>query len=203
MSQTAQTLALVGATLGAVVITFLGTAFLQHLQSRRGARQQLAAGIAELLAAAQDVRLGVAAIRFAHERRTKPRFYLRLVAMLVRDYPAPETWRDVLDLARIRPWLATALEADRYQLDESRTLAVDFATIVTTRANRYLTASALITLSDNKQIADAVRKLTAKVIEVMDAIGARKAEFERLDGELQKAMEDFRAVADRRLGNSR
>ena len=66
--------------------------------------------------------------------------------MFMRDYPVPSTWSDVADLSRLRPLLATAIEADRYQLDEARTVALDLATVVATKGNRYLTAAALLTL---------------------------------------------------------
>jgi hypothetical protein len=212
MSQTAQTWALVAATLGAVVITFIGTSYQQRRQAKHDAkiRREQAAGearirleqnAAELLAAAQDLMTGVRAIGQAHERRTKPRHYLRLAAMLMRDYPVPETWSDLADLSRLRPLLGTALEADRYQLDEVRTIAVDLAAIVATKASRYLAVTALITLGEDREIADAVRKLTPKVIGLMERIAARKRERERLLSDLQKAMEDFRDLADKRLGN--
>jgi hypothetical protein len=35
----------------------------------------------------------------------------------------------------------------------------------------------------------------------MEGIGTRKREFEHLRSDLQKAMEDFRGLADKRLGN--
>jgi hypothetical protein len=92
--------------------------------------------LAELLAAAQDLVIGTQAIRQAHERRTKPRYYLRLAAMFMRDYPVPGTWRDLADLSRLRPLMATALEADRYQLDESRTIALDLATVVAAKVSQ-------------------------------------------------------------------
>ena len=104
--------------------------------------------------------IGTRAIRQAHERRTKPRYYLRLAAMFMRDYPVPGTWRDLADPSRLRPLLATALEADRYQLDESRMIALDLATVVAAKVNRYLAVAALLTLGQDKEIANAVRKLT-------------------------------------------
>lgn len=205
MNATQQTWAIVGATLGAallgVIVGFIGTAYLQRRQTDRDARNRLEGALAELLAAAQDLMIGVRAIRHAHERRTKPRFYLRLGGMILRDYPAPDTWRDLTDPSRLRALLATALEADRYQLDEARTIALDLATVVATKGNRYLAVAALITLGQDVEITAAVRELTPKVTALMEGIGARKREYERLNDELQKALEDFRDVADKRLGN--
>jgi hypothetical protein len=57
------------------------------------------------------------------------------------------------------------------------------------------------TLGDDKEIADAVRDLTPKITGLMEAIAARKRDFERLSKVLQQAMVEFRDLADKRLGN--
>jgi hypothetical protein len=64
----------------------------------------------------------------------------------------PNTLRDLADLSRLRPLMATALEADRYQLEESRTIGLDVATVVAAKANRYLAVAALLTLSQDKEM---------------------------------------------------
>jgi hypothetical protein len=205
VSQTEQTWAIVAATVGAailgVIIGFIGTAFLQTRQAKADARVRQENALAELLAAAQDLVIGTQAIRQAHERRTKPRYYLRLAAMFMRDYPVPGTWRDLADLSRLRPLMATALEADRYQLDEARTIALDLATVVAAKVNRYLAVAALLTLGQDKEIADAVRKLTPKVTGLLEVLGDRSGKFERRSNELQEGLEEFRDLADKRLDN--
>jgi hypothetical protein len=205
VSQTEQTWAIVAATVGAailgVIIGFIGTAFLQARQAKADARVRQENALAELLAAAQDLVIGVRAIRQAHARRTRPRYYLRIAAMIMRDYPVPSTWRDLADPSRLRPLLATALEADRYQLDESRMIALDLATVVAAKVNRYLAVAALLTLGQDKEIAGAVRKLTPKVTGLTEALGDRSGKFERLSSELQEGLEEFRDFADKRLGN--
>jgi hypothetical protein len=207
VNSTEQTWAIVGATVGAallgVIIGFIGTAYLQGRQAKKDARNRLEGALAELLAAAQDLMIGVRAIRHAHERRTKARFYLRLGGMILRDFPAVSTSKDLVELPSLKAFLATVLEADRYQLDEARTVALDIATVVAAKANRYLAVVALITLGQDKEITAAVRELTPKVTALMEGIGARKREYERLNNELQKAMEDFRDLADKHLGNIR
>lgn len=207
VNPTQQTWAIVGATLGAallgVIVGFIGTAYLQGRQSKKDARNRLEEALAELLAAAQDLMIGARVIRQAHERRTQPRFYLRLAAMIMRDYPAVSVWRDLVDLSSLKALLASALEADRYQLDESRIVALDLATVVTAKANRYFAVVALITLGQDKEITAAVRELTPKVTALMEGIGARKREYERLNREMQKALEGFRDLADKCLGNAR
>lgn len=216
MTQTEQTWAIVAATLGAAflgaIVAYVGAARQQRKQAERDeqirqaqaeqeARLRLEQGIAELLAAAQDVLIGVEALRQAYTRRTTSRYYLRIAAMFLRDYPVPEKWSDLADLSRLRPLLATALEADRYQLDESRATALDSATILAPRLNRYFAVVALLTLGQDERIAEAVRDLTPKVVALSQSFGARKREIARLTSELQKAMEDFRGLADEYLGN--
>jgi hypothetical protein len=207
VSQTEQTWLTVATTIAAailgVIIGFVGTAYLQGRQAKADARTRQENAFAELLAAAQDLVIGIRVIRQAHERRTKPRYYLRLGAMFMRDYPVPGSWRDLADLSRIRPLLATALEADRYQLEESRTIALDLATVIATKVNRYLAIAAQLTLGQDREIAEAVRKLTPKVTGLLDALGDRNGKFERLNSELQEAIEEFRGFTDKRLGNLR
>jgi hypothetical protein len=206
-------MALVGATLGAVIITFVGTSYQQHRQAvrddrmrkeqtQREARIRLESAIAELLAAAVDLLFGVRTVRLAHERRTKPMYYLRVSAILLCAVPAGASSLTVFrQFDNMKTLLGAALDADRYQLDEARTIAVDLATVVTPRANRYFAGAALLTLGEDQEIADAVRELTPKVTAVMEATGARKHQFERKSSELQEAMEDFRAGAEKRLGD--
>lgn len=205
MNSTQQTWAIAGATLGAallgVIVGFVGTAYLQGRQAKRDTRNRLEGALAELLAAAQDLLIGVRAIRYAHERRTRTRYWVRVAAMFIRDYPAPDTWRDLADPARLRALMPTALEADRYQLDEARMVALDLATVVAAKTNRFWAVVALITLGEDKEITAAVRELTPKVTALIDGTGTRKREYERLNGELEKALEDFRDRADRHLGN--
>jgi hypothetical protein len=199
----AQTWALVGATLGAVIITFLGTAFLQRLQARRDDRHRLEAGIAELLAAAQDLLVGVRTIRQAYERRTKFRYYIRLSAVIWHAIPQPTTWRDLMTYPALRPLLGDALDLERELTDSQRQVALDAATVIAPRLNRYFAAVALLTLGGDKRIANAVRELTPKVTALAESVAVKKRRFERLTRDLQKAMERFRAVADRRLGNTK
>jgi membrane protein YqaA with SNARE-associated domain len=85
---TADTWAVVAATLAAAflgaIVAYIGSARQQRKQAERdvqarreqaayNARIRLEAALAELLAVAQDVLIGVRAFREAHERRTMPR----------------------------------------------------------------------------------------------------------------------------------
>jgi hypothetical protein len=123
--------------------------------------------------------------------------------MLLRDLPVPEKWSDLVDPAKVRPLLATALEADRYQLDESRMIALDATTVLGPKLNRYFAVVALLTLGQDRKITTAIRELTPNVVTLTQSFGARKREIERLESDLQKAaMEHFRDVADEHLGNT-
>jgi hypothetical protein len=98
VTQTAQTWALVSATLGAVIITFIGTSYQQHRQAKgeaeirreetaREASLRLEGNVAELLSASQDLMIGIQAIRQAYARRTLPMFYLRTLGDLLLALP--------------------------------------------------------------------------------------------------------------------
>lgn len=218
VNQTAQTWAIVAATVGAAflgaIVAYAGAAHQQRKQADRDAqirqeqaareaRIQLVQGVAEILAAAQDVLTGVQALRQAHARRTTFRYYLRIAVMLWHDYPVPAKWSDLADLSRLRPLLATGLEADRFQLDEARMIALDAATILAPKLNRYYAIVALLTLGQDEQIADAVRELTPKIVALSQSFGARQRQVAHLTSELQQATEHFRDIADTRLGNAR
>jgi len=86
-------------------------------------------------------------------------------------------------------------------LDEARTIALDLATVVATKANRYPAVAALLTLGQDKEVAEAVRTLSPKVTEVMEFLGDRDAKFEHVSDELQESLEEFRDFADIRLGS--
>jgi hypothetical protein len=217
VSQTAQTWLIVAATLGAAilggVLAYIAAAHQQRKQAERDAegrreqyrradRMRLEHGVAEILAAAQDILLGVQTLRQALARRTTLKYYLRIAAMLLRDSPVPEKWGDLADPAKLRPLLATALEADRYQLDESRMIAMDAASMLGPKLNRYFAVVALLTLGQDQQISVAICELTPKVVAMTQSFGARKRETVRLASELQTAMERFREVADEYLGNA-
>jgi hypothetical protein len=202
---------LAAAFLGAVV-AYIGSARQQRKQAERDAqvrreqaahdaRIRLEAAVAELLAAAQDVLIGVRAIREAHERRTLLRYYVRVLAVVWHAIPRLTTWRDLIDYPALRSVLGAALELDRENLEGQRMVAIDSANVVTPKLNRYFAVVALLTLGEDKQVGDAVRQLTPKVTALAERAGTKKREFERLSTEMQKALEHFRGVADKRLGN--
>lgn len=81
-------------------------------------------------------------------------------------------------------------------------VAIDVASVVTPKLNRYFAVVALLTLGENKKVTDAVRQLTPKVTALAESAGTKKKrDFERLSTEMQQALEHFRDVADKCLGN--
>jgi hypothetical protein len=80
-------------------------------------------------------------------------------------------------------------------------VAIDIANVVTPKLNRYFAIAALLTLGEDKQVVDAVRQLTPKVTNLAERAGTKKRDFERLSSDVQNALEHFRGVADKRLGN--
>jgi hypothetical protein len=75
VSQTVQTAFLVGATLGAVVLTFVGSYYLQRWQARKDDRARRDQAIAEALTAAADLVIGIQAFRSAQIKRSTLRFW--------------------------------------------------------------------------------------------------------------------------------
>jgi membrane protein YqaA with SNARE-associated domain len=213
---TADTWAVVASTMAAAflgaIVAYIGLVRLQRKQAERddqarreqaahSARIRLEAALAELLAAAQDVLIGIRAIREAHARRTKVRYYVRVLAVMWHAIPRPATWRDLIEYPALRSVLGAALELDRENTESQRIVAIDMANVLTPKLNRYFAVVALLTLGEDKQLVDAVRQLTPKVTDLAERAGTKKRDFERLSMEMQKALEHFREVADKRLGN--
>lgn len=216
MHLTPDTWAVVAATVAAAflggLVTYIGSTRQQRKQAERDAeirREQAAhdaqvrlkAALAELLAAAQDVLIGVRTIREAHQRRTKVRYYVRVLAVTWCAIPRPTIWRDLIDYPALRSVLGAALELDHESTEAQRIVAIDTANVVTPKLNRYFAVVALLTLGEDKEVANAVRQLTPKVTALVERTGAKKREFERLSTEMQTALEHFRGVADKCLDN--
>jgi hypothetical protein len=75
VSQTVQTAFLVGATLGAVVLTFGGSYYLQKWQARKDDLARRDQAIAEVLTSAADLVIGIQAFRSAQSKRFSLRFW--------------------------------------------------------------------------------------------------------------------------------
>jgi hypothetical protein len=174
---------------------------LQGRQANREARHRLEAGTAELLTAAVDILLGARALRVAHGRRTKLSYYFRVAGELMAALPEMTSVQVLREWETMRPALSTLMRLERAGLEDDRTIALDTATVLSPKLTRYFAAVALLTLGDDKVIADGVRKLTPKVTAISEGVAAPKRKFRRLESDLQKATEEFRALADKHLGN--
>src|SRR5262249_14273139 len=139
---TADTWAVVAATLAAAflgaLVAYIGSTRQQRKQAKqdvqarreqaaRDARIRLETALAELLAAAHDVLIGIRAFREAHQRRTMPRYYLRVLAVLWHAIPSLTTFRDLIDYPALRPALGALLELERENTEAQRMVAIDVA----------------------------------------------------------------------------
>jgi len=147
-----------GFTIGAVVVTFGGSAFLDSLKTRRAARQARDQAIAELLAASLDLVLAVQTIRVAHQHRTSNRVRLMAAAALLSDLPELKSWKEITDWHVMRSVLATARALAREQ--DARVVAFDMATTVVARTNRFFAAATALTLEPDTKLADAAPNLS-------------------------------------------
>jgi hypothetical protein len=204
---TADTWAVVAATVGAAflggIVTYLGSALQQRRQDKRDSRIRTEGAVAELLSSALDILIGVRTIREAYARRTRPRFYLRVAGVLWSAVPELTNWRVLVETETLRSLLQRTLELEHDLTESSRVIALDLNSVVVAKLTTFFTVAAMLTLGEDKQITKAVRELTPKVTAVVEATGARKRKFERLEAKLQKGLEDLRELADKRLGNVR
>jgi hypothetical protein len=226
VSQTAQTWALVIATVGAallaVIITFIGTSYQQRAQAAREARARQDAALAELLAAAEDLVLSVRAIWFTYAdgagmfRWRNVGVFWRATCLIYRAHPAelPTTWRGWMPQNPLKNWrmlarmlarqatdvnlIEAALDMQQELRDLRRMVSLDMATVLSPRLARYSAVAALLTLGEDKEIADSVRKLTSKITEVPPFGDTAREEFMRLASEAQQALDEFRAEVDKR-----
>ena len=202
---TADTWAVVASTVGAAflgaIVAYIGSALQQRRQDERVTRVRIERGVAELLSAAFDILMGVRAIREAHSMRTKPRYYLNAAGVLLTAMPELTSLSVLTEYETMRPMVRSALDLLRERTESSRVVALDVASVVVPKLSAFFALAAMLTLGEDKEIAEAVREFSPKVTAVAEAAGARKREFDRLSNDMQMAMEEFRAVADKHVGN--
>ena len=204
MSQTAQTVALVVATLVAallgVVVGFLLTSYQQRRQTARDDRIRNERAIADLLAAALDLMVGARALRSAHLRRTKKwRLYLGLAGEMFVAVPELTTVQVLTEHETLRSMAASALRLWRDQTADERMVALDSVTVLVPRVVRFMGAVALVALGEDEVISDAVRAVTPKVYALLGSLAAHDRNFAIASVELEKALETFRANIDKHL----
>jgi hypothetical protein len=143
-------------------------------------------------------------VRGAYQGQGGWRHYTRLSAVLLAAFgsefasPAALSLDDVLDWRRLAPVFDRILAVDRDLDDRKRLVALDLATVLLPRTVRFYSAVAVLTLGSDKQIANAVRDLTPTVGRLMEVIAAKARTYERARARAEKALGQFRAVADQR-----
>jgi len=102
------------------------------------------------------------------------------------------------DWHRMAPGLERILAADQELDEKQRTGALDMVAVVLPRTVRLYAAVAVLTLGPDKKIANAVRELTPAVTAVLEVITARPDKYQPVRNRAEKALGEFRAVADQR-----
>src|ERR1700689_818191 len=96
------------------------------------------------------------------------------------------------------PGFDRILAADHDLDEKQRTAALDLTTVVLPRTVRFFSAVTLLTLGPDKHIANAVRELTPAITALLDVITARPGKYNSARRRAEKALAEFRAVADQR-----
>lgn len=193
-----------GTALVGVALGIAGNGYLDRQRERRAAKQQRDQAIAELLTATVDLISGVQAIRAAYLKQAKWRHYIRVSAVIlaaigtVLGSDGELTTEILRDWHKMAPGLDRLLAADRELDEKQRTAALDLTTVVLPRTVRFFAAVAALTLGPNKHIANAVRELTPAVTALLEVITARPSKYDRARHRAEKALAEFRAVADQR-----
>lgn len=193
-----------GTALAGVALGIAGNGYLDRRKERRAARDQRDQAIAELLTATVDVITGIQALRAAHLKQGGWRHYIRVSAILVAAMgqilgPGGKFSDDILgDWHRLAPGFERVLTADRDLDDKQRTTALDMATLVLPRTVTFYTAVATLTLGPDKDLANAARKLNIAIADLLEVMAARQRKYQRARTRVEKALAQFRAVADQR-----
>jgi len=191
------------AALAGVALGIGGNARLDRLRERRAARRTQDQAIAELLTATVDLITGIQAVRAAYMQQTRWRHYIRgaatLIAAVGSTMTSGETFSsDLLTWGRASPAFERILAADSELDARQRTTAMDLAAVVAPRLTRFYAAAAVLTLGNDKKIADAVRDLSNEVGKLLDVIAAKERKYAPARERVGKALEAFRAIVDRR-----
>lgn len=180
MSVTPVELALISplAALLGVALGIAGNSYVDRQRERRTARRGQDQAIAELLTATVDLITSVQAVRAAYQQQTPWRHYIRVAAILMAAIGSTmksgeRLSSDLLHWHRAGPGLERVLAADRDLDDKQRTIALDLATVVGPRTTRFYAAVAVLTLGEDKRIADAFRDLADEAGKLVEQIAAK------------------------------
>jgi hypothetical protein len=195
-------------TLGAVVLTFLGTAWSQALGGRRADRAARTKAIAEMLTSVADLMQGVRVIRGAYQYQTRWRHYVRVAAAVgsavgavlpgtAGSPPGRDDWAALLDLRTAGPVVARLLQLDSELDEDQRTLALDLSAVLLPRVTRFYSALSVVTLGSDDRVADAAGRLASDVGELLERMAARPHAFTRAERAAHRALGEFRQVVDK------
>ncbi len=193
-----------GAALAGVVIGQFGTYVIERLRERRAARNARDQAIAELLTAVVDLVTSVQTVRAAYQGQGRWREYTRRAAVILAavgsEFGSPKglTVDQVLDWGRLAPVFDRLLGEIRDMDDRQRLVALDLATLLLPRTQRFYSAVAALTLGKDKKIADAVRRLAPDIAGLLEVIAGRQRTYERARRRAEHALGEFRAAVDRR-----
>jgi hypothetical protein len=104
--------------------------------------------------------------------------------------------RELLDWRRMSPGLDRILAVDSELDDNQRRIALDVAAVVGPRTARFYAAVAVLTLGQDKKIADAVRDLAEAVGALLEMIGGKEKKYARARERVGNTLATFRSVAD-------
>lgn len=189
--------ALVGVALG-----IAGNAYLDRSRERRAAKRVQSQAIAELLTATVDLITGVQAVRGAYKQQTRWRHYIRVSGVILAAVGSTMTIgetlsRELLDWRHMSPALDRIIAVDHKLDDNQRRTALDVATVVGPRTARFYSAVAVLTLGQDKEIADAVRDLADTVGTLLETLGANEKKYARAREQVGDALRALRVVADK------
>lgn len=193
-----------GAALAAGIAAIGGSLLIDRRRDRRNARRRDDAAVAELLTATVDLLSGVQVIQAAYEGRSGWRWRMRTVATVFAAVCAAVASAGEVSLNALLDWRHVGRLIDRLltedrQLDDSqRTAALDVTAIVTTRSARFFAALAAITIGGSERgLSDAANRLAEAVGRLLETMGSRKREYQQARAAAERALSDFRRVADR------
>lgn len=182
----------------AVAVTFGGQGILDRQRARRAEQQARDAAVAELLAAAIDLLVGVEAVRVGYDLERRWPYYMRIAGAMLGPFFDLTKWKQLRDVRTMRAFMETALTLDREVTNKNRQTALDYSTLVLPRINRLYATLTALTLGPETRIAAAAKDLAAKVGDYTETIGARKRAYEKARQRFEDGVAEFRRVADQR-----
>jgi hypothetical protein len=173
-------------------------------KDRAAARQERDRAIAELLVATADLMSGLQAIRASYDRsrwRDRTRRVARIAVAIFAAFADENgliTRTTLGDMRNRTAGIERLLVLDAGMSDEQRRQALDMTSVLLPRTSRFFAAVVVLSLGDDQELADAVRKLTPAITDLMEVTGANDRKYARARTRAENAVGRFRDVVDRR-----